>query len=259
MLQFYKYHGAGNDFIFIYNFDNSFEDNPTHIQFLCNRRTGIGADGLILLNTPNQENIEFEMRYFNADGYEGSMCGNGGRCAIAFAKKMELIENETIFKGIDGMHRGKIISENKNLMEVTLQMKNVDKIMPYRNGYYLDTGSPHVVQFVDNVETIDVVAQGKSIRHHSDFPEGTNVNFVQIKENQLFVRTFERGVEDETLSCGTGVTASSLAYSLIHLNSEISIKTLGGNFKVSFQKQENTFKNIYLQGPVCFVFKGVLS
>ena len=258
MQRFYKYHGAGNDFIFIHNLNGLFNDNANYIQSLCNRRTGIGADGLILVNASKHKNINFEMRYFNADGFEGTMCGNGGRCAVAFANKMELIKDEAIFKGIDGIHAGKIITTNANSLEVILQMKDVSVITPYKNGYYLNTGSPHVVKFVENIETINVITEGKRIRHHSDFPQGTNVNFVEIKENHLFVRTFERGVEDETLSCGTGVTASALAYSLTHPITEVNIQTLGGQLIVYFEKHDNSFKNILLRGPVSFVFEGIL-
>ncbi len=258
MQSFFKYHGAGNDFIFIYNINKLFTDSSAYIQALCNRRTGIGADGLILLNPPQESDIDFEMRYFNADGFEGTMCGNGGRCAIAFAHKLQLIKNEATFKGIDGLHTGKIIAENANQVEVVLKMKDVNEIVSYKDGYFLDTGSPHVVKFVKDVEKMDVITEGKRIRHHTDFPQGTNVNFVEIKENYLFVRTFERGVEDETLSCGTGVTASALAYSLIHPVSEVEVKTLGGQLKVTFQRQNNAFKHVFLQGPTCFVFEGYL-
>lgn len=259
MQYFYKYHGAGNDFIFVYNINKSFTDDSANIQALCNRRTGIGSDGLILLNPSQEKGVDFEMRYFNADGFEGSMCGNGGRCTIAFAHKLQLIKNEAIFKSIDGLHSGKIIAINGNQIEVILKMKDVNKIVSYKEGYYLDTGSPHVVKFVKDVEKMDVITEGKRIRHHSDFPEGTNVNFVEIKENYIFVRTFERGVEDETLSCGTGVTASSLAYSLIQPASEVAVKTLGGQLKVTFQRQNNAFNHVFLQGPTCFVFEGKLA
>jgi diaminopimelate epimerase len=209
MNRFFKYHGGGNDFIFIYDPNKNFNDSPDFIHTLCMRQTGIGADGLILIHNAKKEGVDFEMRYFNADGYEGSMCGNGGRCAVAFAKKMGIIQNKAYFHGIDGFHHGQIIKEEGNKHEVSIQMINVNSIIPFESGYFLNTGSPHVVIFVQNIEDYDVIKEGKRIRYHSDFPQGTNVNFVEIKEDHIFVRTFERGVEDETLSCGTGVTASS--------------------------------------------------
>ncbi len=259
MLDFYKYHGAGNDFILIHDPNKKFDTTPIYINKLCHRRLGIGADGLILLHSSHQPKCDFEMRYFNADGNEGTMCGNGGRCAISFAKKIKIIDNETIFIGIDGLHYGKIISEKENIATVSLQMKNVEDILSFEDGYFLDTGSPHVVKFVENIKNIAIISEGKRIRHHQYFPKGTNVNFVEINSNYLFVRTFERGVEDETLSCGTGVTAASIAYSLQHSTNKVHIKTLGGEFNVSFQKENNYFKDIYLEGPTCFIFKGFLE
>lgn len=259
MIHFFKYHGGGNDFIFIHDPDKTFTDSPAIVHALCNRRTGIGADGMILIHAVQQAGIDFEMRYFNADGYEGSMCGNGGRCALTFAKKINLIQNTAVFSGVDGLHNGKIISENGDESEVSLQMIDVNQITNFEDGYFLNTGSPHVVKFVDNVKAVDVIAEGKRIRNHNQFSQGTNVNFVEKKENHLFVRTFERGVEDETLSCGTGVTASSLAYSLINPVNEVAVHTLGGQFNVSFLNENDHFKNILLQGPVCFVFEGKLT
>ncbi|MGI6290968.1 MAG: diaminopimelate epimerase [Bacteroidales bacterium] len=259
MLEFYKYHGAGNDFILLHDPDKTFDTRPNYIYQLCHRRLGIGADGLILIHSHHRKDIDFEMRYFNADGYEGSMCGNGGRCALAFAKKMQIIADEGVFIGVDGAHYGKIINEKGNLAEISLQMKNVENIGNFEDGFFLDTGSPHVVKFVENIKNIDVITEGKRIRHHPHFPKGTNVNFVEINDNYLFVRTFERGVEDETLSCGTGVTASSLSYSMKKNINTVNVKTLGGEFNVSFQKKNSSFKNIFLQGPTCFVFKGFLE
>ncbi len=259
MYPFFKYHGGGNDFILFYDPHKTFNDSPDLIHTLCKRRTGIGADGLILIHNTEKEDVDFEMRYFNADGYEGSMCGNGGRCAVAFAKKMGIIQNKAYFLGIDGFHHGQIIKEKENELEVSIQMINVNSITTIESGYFLNTGSPHVVKFVQNIEDYDVISEGKRIRHHSDFPQGTNVNFVEIKENFIFVRTFERGVEDETLSCGTGVTASSLAYSLLHPCHEVKVKTRGGNFKVTFEKEGTTFTNIMLQGPTCCVFEGCID
>ncbi|MDD3280975.1 MAG: diaminopimelate epimerase [Bacteroidales bacterium] len=259
MFTFYKYHGAGNDFIIIHNSSLDFNDNPDYIRTLCQRRTGIGADGLILINPTQKQGVDFKMRYFNADGYEGSMCGNGGRCALAFAHKRGVVKEKGVFMGMDGIHKGFIIKELENGVEVSLHMIDVADIVAFEDGYFLNTGSPHVVKFVDDIHRLDVISEGKRIRHHSNFPQGSNVNFVEIKEDYIFVRTFERGVEDETLSCGTGVTAASLAYSLLHPCLDVKVKTRGGHFKVSFLKDNNNFKNIMLEGPVCFVFEGIIN
>ena len=256
MFSFYKYHGAGNDFILIHNFDQRFIGDPKYIHALCNRRTGIGADGLITIQASEEKGIDFSMHYYNADGYEGSMCGNGGRCALAFAKKLNIIHSESIFRATDGLHKGYIITEKGKETEVSLQMIDIENITTFEDGFFLNTGSPHVVKFVHHVENMDVIAEGKRIRNHTQFPEGTNVNFVEIKDNHLFVRTFERGVEDETLSCGTGVTASSIAYAITKPIKKVHIKTLGGTFTVNFLKEGNTFKEVMLQGPTCLVFEG---
>ena len=257
MQEFYKYHGAGNDFILIENRNNNFIIDNQKIEHLCNRRFGIGADGLILLNSSVDASVNFNMQYFNADGFEGSMCGNGGRCIVAFAQKLGIIDEKTVFSSIDGLHKAEIISSNDNKSEIRLQMKDIEEICLFDDGYFLDTGSPHFVKFVENVHIINVVKEGGEIRNDARFEEGTNVNFAQIENNRIFVRTFERGVEDETLSCGTGVTASALAWAkTFSISSPIAVCTQGGNFIVSFNFKNNSFTDIYLQGETCFVFKG---
>lgn len=251
---FSKYQGTGNDFMIIDNRNNSVNLTKKQIAQLCNRRFGVGADGLMLLE--KHLATDFNMRYFNADGNEGSMCGNGGRCLVAFAKSLAIIDKETTFNTIDGTHRA--IIKQKNM--VSLQMQDVKEVLKIDGNYFVDTGSPHYVIFSQNIKDTDVYTEGKKIRESKRFaPKGTNVNFVEINNNHLLVRTYERGVEDETLSCGTGVTAAAICASA-KLNTDknsFDIRTRGGNLNVSFQKnRNNTFTNIWLTGPAQFVFKG---
>ncbi|WP_027003584.1 diaminopimelate epimerase [Hugenholtzia roseola] len=285
-IEFYKYQGTGNDFILIDNrgldFASPFptKNRQQWITHLCHRRFGIGADGLILIqNAPSQKisdkaaakKIDFEMVYFNADGNLGSMCGNGGRCAVAFAHFLGIIERETTFLAYDGLHQAFIEKENnkssqENELKVHLKMNPVsqieqgaDDLMPAY--YFLNTGSPHYVAFLEKAEILEhfeVVEKGRAIRHDSRFEGGTNVNFVaQIGNNALRVRTYERGVEDETLSCGTGVTACALAaFEKEGLKSPIQVEVLGGKLEVSFEKKGDHFENIYLIGAATPVFKG---
>ena len=255
MLNFSKYHGAGNDFILIDNRKGETILTQKEVAFLCNRHLGIGADGLMLLNYSKE--YDFEMQYFNSDGNESTMCGNGGRCIAAFALQLGIIDKTTVFKAIDGLHTAEIIENKGNIKTIRLQMLDVKEIKQFDNYFLLNTGSPHYVQFVDNIEVFDIIAEGRKIRYNEKCaPDGLKVNFVQIKENQLFVRTYERGGEDETLSCGTGVTAASLAYAFDKNIYQVNIHTKGGELTVSFEKQNNCFKNIYLEGKACFVFEG---
>jgi diaminopimelate epimerase len=260
MWQFCKYHGAGNDFILIDNRDDFFVENTSFIWSICHRRLGIGADGFILLNRPQSQETDFEMRYFNSDGFEGTMCGNGGRCIVAFAKRLGIIDSKAVFSGIDGMHKAEILSWDYSRADVRLRMTDVLEIKPFDDGYFLDTGSPHVVKFVDNVHAIDM-EEGRRIRHDARLEYGTNVNFVEIqKDNTLFVRTYERGVEDETLSCGTGVTASALAFAMRdNTLSTVTVLTRGGKFEVCFRSKEGCFFDVDLRGETCFVFEGNLA
>ena len=257
-IEFHKYHGTGNDFVLIDNRDLSFpKNNSSFIKKMCHRRFGIGADGLILLQ--NNKGFDFEMVYFNADGKPGSMCGNGGRCTVAFAHSLGLIKNKTKFIAVDGIHEAVIQKEI-----VSLKMVNVKGIEKIGNSFFVNTGSPHYVKFVDDVEKIDVVKEGKKIRYNARFKkEGTNVNFVELKSNTLHIRTYERGVEDETLSCGTGVTASALVAAFVssHLKTkQFLISTPGGKLKVSFsQKSPIGFTDVWLHGSAIAVYKGVYN
>jgi diaminopimelate epimerase len=253
MTHFFKYQGTGNDFILIDNRTQNIHLNKEKIAFLCNRKFGIGADGLMLLNTI--EGYHFKMVYFNADGNESTMCGNGGRCITAFAKQIGIIKDEAFFTAIDGEHNARFISNT----EIALHMNNVSEIHNWDTHSILNTGSPHFVVWANEVSALDVYQEGKKIRTRDEYmPDGINVNFAQKNGSSLFVRTFERGVEDETLSCGTGVTACAIAASGNQLGHfETSIQTLGGALKVSFTKNTpHSAIDIVLTGPATFVFEG---
>lgn len=252
---FYKYQGTGNDFILIDNRENIIKKSDTgFLKKLCDRKFGIGADGIILLE--NDLEFDFHMFYANADGLEGSMCGNGGRCIVAFARKLGIIIDDAVFSAPDGMHTARITGST-----VSLEMKNVTSLKKIENYWLTDTGSPHYVSMVDNLEELDVYSKGLAIRNNALFrKEGINVNFVQREEEVYFVRTFERGVENETLACGTGVTAVAIAMAQQKKETGLyitEIRTLGGLLKVSFEKNKDaTFTSIYLEGPAELVFEG---
>ena len=253
-IEFYKYQGTGNDFVMIDNRDLTFPKDTETIKNLCDRRFGIGGDGLILLE--NGKNVDFTMVYYNSDGNESTMCGNGGRCLVAFAHFLDVFEEKCTFYAIDGLHEAEI----KNGI-VKLKMIDIDTIKNIDENYELNTGSPHFVQYINNVEDYDVYQNGYNIRNSERYAkEGINVNFVEkTAENKIFVRTYERGVEDETYSCGTGVTACSLVYMLQNHVEKVDVKVLGGNLKVYAEKTENGFKNVWLEGPAKQVFKGKIN
>ena len=253
-MEFYKYQGTGNDFVMIDNRALDFPKNQELIEKLCHRRFGIGADGLILLE--NDEQYDFKMVYYNADGNESSMCGNGGRCLVAFAFFLDIFEEKCTFNAVDGLHEAEI---NNGIIK--LKMIDVENISNDGEDFVLNTGSPHYVQYIEDLEKFNVFAKGQEIRNSENyFQEGINVNFVeQISDNQIFVRTFERGVEDETYSCGTGVTASALTFLEKNNLLSVDIKTLGGNLKVYAEKDGHSFKNIWLEGPAKQVFKGKIE
>lgn len=256
-MEFYKYQGAGNDFIMIDDRKKNFIVDKIKIQKICNRHFGVGADGLILLQ--NDEILDFKMVYFNSDGNESSMCGNGGRCIVRFAQELNIIQNQTKFLAIDGEHEA-IISEN----DIKLKMGSVGEVVDLESCMFLNTGSPHHIEFVNDIKSIDVKQKGAEIRYGKTyFEEGTNVNFVQVlSDNELKVRTYERGVEDETLACGTGVTAAAIAafHSGKVKQEKVKIRTLGGVLNVQFEKKaSNTYENIWLTGPAELVFKGEIN
>lgn len=253
-IPFYKYQGTGNDFIMIDNRQGIFSKNDTKlINTMCDRKFGIGADGLILLE--NHEKLDFTMVYYNADGNPSSMCGNGGRCIVAFAKRLNIISDNTTFMAVDGEHEAKII-EGK----VHLKMIDVDKVEDHGSYLFANTGSPHHVELVEDLAGYPVFERGSAIRYGELYGEaGSNINFVEKKEEGFALRTYERGVEDETLSCGTGATAVALALDTLNKVSGNSVKLAveGGALEVSFEKVDNGYKNIYLIGPAENVFEGV--
>jgi diaminopimelate epimerase len=253
---FYKYQGTGNDFIVLDNRDAVLDKiSSSQIAKLCHRQFGIGADGLMLLN--KKEGYDFEMIYFNADGNPSSMCGNGGRCLVQFAYDMGIVKENYHFLAVDGDHFAK-----RSLLEIQLQMADVSQVEHHGQYAILNTGSPHYVCATQDVEAVDVNKEGAAIRYSDEFANsGINVNFVQkLNEGSIYVRTYERGVENETLSCGTGVTAAAIVHAYQDGSNEIAIKTPGGNLRVSFIKQNNQFfSNIFLCGPATFVFSGKIK
>jgi diaminopimelate epimerase len=254
-IHFYKYQGTGNDFIIVDNRQWSLTQLATHqIKLLCDRRLGIGADGLMLLNP--KTGYDFEMKYYNADGRESSMCGNGGRCLVKFADHLGIRKDLYRFVAIDGVHEATLDKAGT----VNLKMRDVETVGEFQGDYILNTGSPHYVKMVSDVMDYDVYQQGMDIRYSPPFAkEGINVNFVeQKKDGEITVRTYERGVEDETLSCGTGVTACALVCEPHQLgHCEVTVHTKGGGLVVKFDRlSDQTFTNIWLCGPAEEVFVG---
>lgn len=251
-ITFYKYQGTGNDFVMIDDRSESFDvTDLALVSKLCDRKFGVGADGLILIR--NHQDYDFEMIYFNADGSQ-SMCGNGARCAVAFSAFLGIVKDQTTFLAIDGKHEAVL---EKGLVQ--LLMGEVDGIESRQEDFFVNTGSPHHIRLVEKVSDYPVFSEGKSVRYDASYaPGGTNVNFVEpIAEDEIFVRTYERGVEDETLSCGTGVTAAALVYGKDQDAAEIKINTLGGKLSVKFNsKPEGGYSDIWLIGPAEQVFKG---
>lgn len=260
-IKFSKYHGAGNDFVIIDARDTGFRPTHDEVAAICHRRFGVGADGLMTLEN-DASGTEFYMRYWNADGGESTMCGNGGRCISLFAHHLGIGSYVKNFNSSDGLHSAKIIEADSYKGVVELGMIDVPVVESYDDGsFFAFTGSPHHVEFVDDVMEVDVIGRGREIRHSERFAAmgGTNVNFVQILDmGHIRVRTFERGVEDETLACGTGVTASAIVTSL-HKQPVIKafdIDVMGGKLAVSFEKNGDKYEKIRLSGPAQKVFEG---
>jgi len=257
-IPFFKYQGTGNDFILCDNRRTTYltRGDTSQIKHMCDRKFGIGADGLILLQeTPG---YNFEMVYFNADGRESTMCGNGGRCIAAFAKKLGIIGDQCRFLAIDGPHEALVREDNW----VELKMSDVGQTEQGDGFFIINTGSPHYVVFVEDLSDINIVENGQAIRYSGRFrQEGINVNFVEKTAAGIEVATYERGVEDETLSCGTGVTAAALSWALLHGKTgaqEVAISTKGGNLAVRFQSNgDSSFKDVWLCGPAELVFEGL--
>ncbi|MDG0973472.1 MAG: diaminopimelate epimerase [Crocinitomicaceae bacterium] len=256
MIHFEKYQGTGNDFIMLDNGSGEYDNITVHtIQYLCHRRFGIGADGLIWVK-PSEEG-PFEMRYFNADGTR-SFCGNGARCAVKFAKSLGLFQEMAVFHAIDGIHEAVIDGS-----VVRLKMKNVSEIARDGEDYVVHTGSPHYIRFVPSIDTVDIVDLGKEIRYNDSYrSEGINVNTVEICDDSIKLLTYERGVEDETLSCGTGATAAALA--TIFRTSKngafsMPVHLKGGDLEISGVYEEGLFHSLYLSGPAEKVFDGTIT
>ena len=254
-IPFTKYQATGNDFVLIDNRNKTYSFTKAQIEKICNRRFGVGADGLMLIEP--HPSLDFNLVYYNSDGSQ-SLCGNGSRAAVAMAATLGLLKTNTTFNAYDGTHEAELL----NTGIVRLKMNPVTSVTKTGSDYFIHTGSPHHLQFVTDVEKINVVDAGRKIRYSEAYkPEGTNVNFIQLlNNNTIFVRTYERGVEDETFSCGTGVTAAALAASFQGYTSPVHIKVKGGELDVAFQTgQAGTFQEIYLIGPAKMVFEGTLE
>ncbi len=254
-INFYKYQGTGNDFIILDNRDGKYNSlTDKEVNRMCNRHFGIGADGLMMLN--QKPGYDFEMIYYNSDGRRGSMCGNGGRCIVKFASDQGILKSDYLFFAVDGDHEAAINDEGL----VRLKMKDVNEIENYKGDLLINTGSPHYIRFADEVLNIDVYSEGVAIRTSDDFvSEGINVNFVEQQDDDtILVRTFERGVEDETLSCGTGVTAAAIAsYHNENGFNDVTVNTRGGKLHVEYMRvSDEEYREIWLIGPAEKVFEG---
>ena len=249
-IPFFKYQGAGNDFVMLDNRQGAISLSKEEVARMCHRRFGIGADGLILIEATAE--ADFYMRYFNADGGESSFCGNGGRCSVSFAHFLGMISDITRFEAADGLHEGFIDGED------LIRLKMCDTGLPQKTaqGYFLDTGSPHLIVFCENPDEVDVFSVGRNLRKQAG-PEGVNVNFVSVFGDNIRIRTYERGVEDETLSCGTGVTAAVLTAQLVfNLAEKVRAETRGGTLEVRSRNTGHGFESVFLSGPAGQVFAG---
>ncbi len=258
-VHFFKYEGTGNDFIILNNKDKPYTFSAHQIKMLCDRRFGIGADGLILLNEDPTKKLDFIMQYYNADGRESTMCGNGGRCLVRFAYDQGIVKTTYNFSAIDGLHEAGFNTDGS----VSLKMNDVTKVRSLHGDYILNTGSPHYVTMTNNVMQLDVFKKGQEIRYSHEFAkEGINVNFVEQTEDRdrIIVRTYERGVENETYSCGTGVTAAALV--CFHNDNgfnRVEVQTKGGELSVEYDKSGENYRNIWLNGPALKVYEGTIT
>ena len=253
-IEFFKYQGTGNNFVMIDNRDLQFPKESTIIERFCDRRFGIGGDGLILLE--NDPTSDFKMIYYNSDGKESTMCGNGGRCLVAFAHFLDVFEDQCTFTAIDGLHEAGITNGIIKLKMIDVQsIKNID------GDFELNTGSPHYVTFVENLDQYKVFENGNKIRNSASYcQQGINVNFVEeISGDEICIRTYERGVEDETFSCGTGATAAALVFLKDKNQTSVHVNVLGGKLKIYAEHNGESFKNIWLEGPAKQIFKGKIN
>ena len=254
-ISFSKYHGAGNDFVMINAIKSPVSLTDEEVKEICDRRTGVGADGLIMV-LPS-ENHDFRMKYYNCDGHESTFCGNGGRCIAAFAVEEGLAPQHIDYEAVDGIHKALVTKNSDNEYMVSITMRDIDSFDLTDERLLINTGSPHYVTRVENLKDYDVRKNGAMIRNDKSISkDGVNVDFMEIIDNQYNIRTFERGVEDETLACGTGVTASAIAAALWYGGENINIKTTLATLNVKFEKVGNSIKNIVLSGPATHVFDG---
>jgi diaminopimelate epimerase len=258
-IPFYKYQATGNDFVLIDNRQNQYALTPEQIKQICDRKFGVGADGIMLIE--NDPTLDFNLVYYNSDGSQ-SLCGNGSRAAVQFASYLGMINGRTTFNAYDGKHDGELAASGI----IRLRMNDVHEVKEIGNDLSINTGSPHYIKFVEHVENFPVFDEGRKLRYNDTYKEkGINVNFIELlPDNTIFVRTYERGVENETLSCGTGVTAAALAASLKGYSSPVKIKTLGGELAIEFKVSHSagdkpTFTEIFLVGPAKMVFQGTLE
>lgn len=257
ILKFSKYQGTGNDFILVDDRKKQFQPGHDLISHICDRRFGIGADGLLILR--NKEGVDFEMVYYNADGSPATFCGNGSRCMVAFAMSLGLNKGNFRFLAADGLHTASIEVIGENEAQVRVSM--IDPVIYTHDDdhTFLNTGTFHYVKFVNDPDAVDIMQTAPAIRFDRKYaPSGTNVNFVSIRGNKLYVRTYEKGVEAETLSCGTGVTAAAVATALSTGETDLKIHTKGGDLRVTFNKVGEKFSDVFLEGPAIKVFEGTI-
>ncbi|MBX7126462.1 MAG: diaminopimelate epimerase [Cyclobacteriaceae bacterium] len=253
-LHFYKYQAAGNDFVLVDRRGLDFVPTKGQIAHLCDRRFGVGADGVILLDA--DQKADFGMVYINPDGTE-SLCGNGCRSAVDLASRLGLARHQTVFSAFDGLHQAELLKEGG----VRLQMNDVKLIEQLAEGHFMNTGSPHFVRFVTDLDQYPVFEEGRAIRYNPIFPDGANANFVEeLPNNTIAIRTYERGVEEETLACGTGATAAALSAAIRGYHSPVNVVARGGKLRVEFvRKGDWHFTDIWLTGPANLVYEGQIS